>query len=140
MIATPFLLAVATTVFARQQTLCDQFGYYASGSYSVNNNLWGEDAGTGSQCSYVNSISNSGISWYTTWTWSGGQNSVKSYANSGLVNLKKQPSGSFVASSPISSWSGDVKAFFDYLTHTRGIQPAANTSSIRAPKDISSKL
>ncbi|KAJ5860287.1 endoglucanase-1 [Penicillium soppii] len=200
---TPFLFALATTAFAQQQTLCDQYGYYASGSYSVNNNLWGKDSGTGSQCSYVNSVSGSGISWYTTWTWSGGENNVKSYPNSGLVNLKKQhvsqissiptsvnwsydntniradvsydlftaadinhntysgdyelmiwlarygqvqPIGSqiatasvggntwelwygangaqktysFVSSSPITSWSGDIKGFFDYLTQHQG--------------------
>ncbi|KAJ5569400.1 endoglucanase-1 [Penicillium hetheringtonii] len=200
---TPFTIALATTVFAQQQTLCDQYGYYASGSYSVNNNIWGKDTGTGSQCSYVNSVSGSGISWYTTWTWSGGENNVKSYPNSGLVNLNKQhvsqitsipssvkwsydntniradvsydlftaadinhntysgdyelmiwlarygqvqPIGSqiatasvggntwalwygvngaqktysFVSTSPITSWSGDIKGFFDYLTQHQG--------------------
>ncbi|KAJ5317919.1 hypothetical protein PENANT_c004G06289 [Penicillium antarcticum] len=200
---TPFLLALATTSFAQQQTLCDQYGYYASGSYGVSNNLWGKDSGTGSQCTYVNSVSSSGVSWHTTWTWSGGENNVKSYPNSGLANLKKQhvsqissiptsvkwsydstniradvsydlftaadinhntysgdyelmiwlarygqvqPIGSqvatasvggntwelwyggngaqktysFVASSPITSWSGDIKGFFDYLTQYQG--------------------
>ncbi|KAJ6001527.1 endoglucanase-1 [Penicillium canescens] len=192
-------IALATAAFAQQRTLCDQYGYFASGSYSVNNNLWGKYSGTGSQCTYVNSASNSGISWYTTWAWSGGENNVKSYANSGFIGLKKQhisdissiptsvkwsydntniradvsydlftaadinhdtssgdyelmiwlarygnvqPIGSkiatatvqgktwelwygangsqktysFVASSPITSWSGDIKGFFDYLT------------------------
>ncbi|KAF5866003.1 hypothetical protein ETB97_001581 [Aspergillus alliaceus] len=196
---TSLLLGFATAVFAQQKTLCDQYGYYGSGNYSVNNNLWGKDSATGSQCSYVNSVSGSGISWSTTWTWSGRENDVKSYANSGLINLKKQhvssissiptsvkwsydttniradvsydlftaadinhdtsngdyelmiwlaryghvqPIGSriatafvgnntwelwygvngaqktysFIASSPITSWSGDIKGFFDYLT------------------------
>jgi xyloglucan-specific endo-beta-1,4-glucanase len=104
---TYFLLALATEAFAQQKTLCDQYGYYASGSYSVNNNMWGKDSGTGSQCSYVNSVSGSGISWYTTWAWSGGENNVKSYPNSGLVNLKKQHV-SDIGSIPTSvKWSYD---------------------------------
>ncbi|CAG8886121.1 unnamed protein product [Penicillium egyptiacum] len=200
---TSLFIAFATAALAQQHTLCEQYGYYASGAYSVNNNVWGKDSGTGSQCLYVNSVLDSGISWSTTWTWSGGANNVKSYPNSGLVNLKKQPvsdigsiptsvkwsydttdiradvaydlftaadinhdpsSGdyelmiwlarygevqpigsqigtvtvggatwelwngangsqktySFVASNPVKSWSGDIKAFFDYLTENQG--------------------
>ncbi|KAJ5819794.1 endoglucanase-1 [Penicillium riverlandense] len=67
---------------AQSQTLCSQYAAATSGAYSVNNNLWGESAGSGSQCTYVDSLSSSGASWSTTWTWSGGDNSVKSYANS----------------------------------------------------------
>ncbi|KXG50757.1 Glycoside hydrolase, family 12 [Penicillium griseofulvum] len=196
---TSLLIALASTAFGQIETLCQQYGYYSKGSYSLNNNLWGMASGTGSQCLNVNSVSDSGVSWSTTWKWTGGDNSVKSYPYSGFTGLKRQPvsgigsiptsvkwsydntniradvaydiftaadinhdpsSGdyelmiwlakygevqpigsqigtatvggitwelwngangsqktySFVASSPITSWSGDVKEFFDYLT------------------------
>lgn len=47
------------------------------------------DSGSGSQCTYVDAISGSGAAWHTTWTWSGGENEVKSYANSKLEALNK---------------------------------------------------
>ncbi|KFY98135.1 hypothetical protein V500_01796 [Pseudogymnoascus sp. VKM F-4518 (FW-2643)] len=78
-----------STVLAQQQTLCDQYGSYNSAPYTVNNNLWGESSGTGSQCTYVDSISSSGVAWHTTWSWSGGDNQVKSYANSQIDLTKK---------------------------------------------------
>lgn len=74
---------------AQQQTLCGQYGTYSSAQYTVNNNLWGESSGSGSQCTYVDSISGSGVAWHTTWNWSGGQSQVKSYANS-QVSLNKK--------------------------------------------------
>lgn len=79
---TSILLALTAT--ANAQTLCDQYGYYASNGYEINNNEWGKGSGSGSQCTYVNSVSGSGISWRTTWNWSGGDNNVKSYPNAGL--------------------------------------------------------
>ncbi|KAL3480406.1 endoglucanase I precursor [Aspergillus californicus] len=67
------------------QTLCDQYANYESAGYIVNNNMWGQDSGTGSQCTYIDSIASSGVSWHTTWQWSGGETSVKSYPNAGVV-------------------------------------------------------
>lgn len=91
---------------AQVSSFCTQYGTYSSGAYSVNNNLWGESAGSGSQCTKVNSISGSGVSWSTTWTWSGGSSSVKSYANSGRAFTKKLVSQ--VGSIPTSvRWSYD---------------------------------
>lgn len=66
------------------QELCEQYGVVSSDGYIVNNNMWGQDSGTGSQCTTVKSISSSGVQWHTTWTWSG-EGSVKSYPNSGLT-------------------------------------------------------
>lgn len=66
------------------QELCEQYGVVSSDGYIVNNNMWGQDSGTGSQCTTVESISSSGVQWHTTWTWSG-EGSVKSYPNSGLT-------------------------------------------------------
>ncbi|KAG2420674.1 endoglucanase A precursor [Aspergillus terreus] len=197
------LSTLAATVLG--QELCAQYDSASSPPYSVNNNLWGKDQGTGEQCVYVDSLSSSGASWHTTWTWSGGEGTVKSYSNSGVTFDKKlvsdvqsistsvswsqdntdvnadvaydlftaanvdhatssgdyelmvwlarygtiQPIGtqiatatvggqswevwygtsiqagaeqktySFVAGSPIQSYSGDLKAFFDYLTQSQ---------------------
>ncbi|KAJ5459181.1 hypothetical protein N7530_011125 [Penicillium desertorum] len=195
---TPLLIALATAAFAQQKTLCEQYA-----------TIFGERilevalSALPSTPSWI-----SGVSWSTTWNWSGGENNVKSYPNSGLVGLKKQPvsdissipssvkwnydntdiradvaydlftaadinhntwsgdyelmiwlarygavqpigsqiatatvggtkwelwSGangsqktySFVASSPITSWSGDLKDFFDYLTEKEGFPAKA---------------
>jgi xyloglucan-specific endo-beta-1,4-glucanase len=101
------LLSVA---LAQLQTLCDQYGTYeGDGGYTVNNNLWGEDSGSGSQCTYVDSISGSGVGWHTTWTWSGADNQVKSYANSQVGLTKKYVSD--ISSIPTSvDWTYDNTA------------------------------
>lgn len=81
------LAASASIVLA--QTLCEQYGTYSSGSYVINNNLWGVDYGSGSECTYVDSVSSSGVAWHTTWQWDGGSNQVKSYPNSQYLFEKK---------------------------------------------------
>nr|pir cellulase (EC 3.2.1.4) precursor - Aspergillus niger [Aspergillus niger]BAA02297.1 endo-beta-1,4-glucanase [Aspergillus luchuensis]prf//2113255A endo-beta-1,4-glucanase [Aspergillus luchuensis] len=207
-------LSMTLSLFAATamgQTMCSQYDSASSPPYSVNQNLWGEYQGTGSQCVYVDKLSSSGASWHTKWTWSGGEGTVKSYSNSGLTFDKKlvsdvssiptsvtwsqddtnvqadvsydlftaanadhatssgdyelmiwlarygsvQPIGkqiatatvggkswevwygtstqagaeqktySFVAGSPINSWSGDIKDFFNYLTQNQGF-PASS--------------
>lgn len=65
-------------------SLCTQYAYYAANGYEVLNNLWGKDSATsGSQCTYYEGASGSGIKWSSTWTWQGGENNVKSYAYAG---------------------------------------------------------
>ncbi|KAK4143132.1 glycoside hydrolase [Dichotomopilus funicola] len=84
-----------TAVDKRQTaTLCEQYGYWSGNGYEVNNNNWGKDAGSGQQCTYVDNASSSGVTWHTTWNWSGGENNVKSYANCGL----QVPAGRLVSS------------------------------------------
>ncbi|KAI8934074.1 hypothetical protein NX059_008838 [Plenodomus lindquistii] len=82
-IATP--IEKSTTPVRRQAaSLCSQYAYYAANGYEFNNNLWGQSAATsGNQCTYVQSTSTTGVSWYSTWTWAGGQDNVKSYVNAG---------------------------------------------------------
>ncbi|KAF5855368.1 hypothetical protein ETB97_009343 [Aspergillus alliaceus] len=82
------LATLVATAYSQKQ-LCSQYDSVSSPPYTVNNNLWGKDQGTGSQCVYVDSISSSGAAWHTTWTWNGGEGKVKSYSNSG-VNLEKK--------------------------------------------------
>ncbi|ETW85162.1 glycoside hydrolase family 12 protein [Heterobasidion irregulare TC 32-1] len=50
--------------------------------YTLENNLWGESAATsGSQTSQVTATSGTTITWHTTYSWTGGNTQVKSYAN-----------------------------------------------------------
>lgn len=84
------LLSLAVAAYAQQQSLCSQYSSYTSGPYTVNNNLWGESSGSGSQCTYVNWISSSGVGWSTTWHWSSSSSQVKSYANSQYSGLTKK--------------------------------------------------
>jgi len=76
------------------QSLCEQWGAWTGNNYTCYNNLWGKDQATsGSQCTYVDGASEAGVQWHTTWTWQGGQNNVKSYANCG----KQPPKGKLVS-------------------------------------------
>lgn len=112
-------LALATptpTVDKRATTFCGQWDSVQTGSYSkycqhhlllavaafckcaglivtatvLYNNLWGKDSGTGSQCTTFNSLSGSTIAWSTSWSWSGGNYNVKSYANAVIQASAKQ--------------------------------------------------
>ncbi|ODM14829.1 Endoglucanase A [Aspergillus cristatus] len=83
------VLATLVATGLGQKELCAQYDTVSSPPYTVNNNLWGKDQGTGSQCVYVDSISSSGAAWHTKWTWNGGNGQVKSYSNSG-VSLEKK--------------------------------------------------
>jgi xyloglucan-specific endo-beta-1,4-glucanase len=87
------LIALAPLALAQAQSLCSQYSYFSSNGYGVNNNAWGQGSGSGSQCTYVDSFPTGGVKWHTTWNWSGGNNNVKSYPNSGLIiNNKKKVS------------------------------------------------
>ena len=98
--------AIALFAAALAQQLCDQYGTASQAPYTVNNNLWGEGSGTGSQCTTIDSISGSGVAWHTTWQWSGGDGQVKSYANSQVDLDKKLVSD--IGTIPTSvSWSYD---------------------------------
>ena len=81
------VLAVPTkTLQARSTEICGQYHSVVTGSYTVYEDLWGEDnASSGSQCSTVDSESDGTIVWSTSWTWAGGSSDVKSYANVALT-------------------------------------------------------
>ncbi|KAI1817999.1 endoglucanase [Poronia punctata] len=83
-----FLSALAPLAFA--QDLCDQYGYFAQDGYYVNNNAWGQGSGQGSQCTHVDKMLNPGVQWHTEWSWSGGDNNVKSYPYSGRTLDQKK--------------------------------------------------
>ncbi|KAI1751161.1 family 12 glycosyl hydrolase [Xylaria castorea] len=210
-------VALATptpTVEKRAATFCGQWDSVQTGSYIVYNNLWGESAGSGSQCTTVNGLSGNSVAWSTSWSWSGGQYNVKSYANAVVQTTAKKISAistmpttwkysytgsnmvanvaydlftsstasgtseyevmvwlaalggagpisssgspvatpsiagvswklydgyngnmrvfSFVASSQVTSFSGDLKAFLSYLTSNQGMSTSQYVTSIGA--------
>jgi xyloglucan-specific endo-beta-1,4-glucanase len=127
----PFLLATLTTAVPmgssplhRRQTatLCEKNGYWSGNGYEVNNNNWGADsASSGSQCTYVDSISSTGVSWHSTWTWEGNEGRVKSYAHSGR-QIARGNTIAFIKSMPTEvSWNyntSNVRAnvAYDFFT------------------------
>ncbi|KAI0543556.1 family 12 glycosyl hydrolase [Xylaria curta] len=210
-------LALATptpTVDKRATTFCGQWDSVQTGSYIVYNNLWGQSSGSGSQCTTVNGLSGNSVAWSTSWSWSGGQYNVKSYANAVVQTSAKKISAistipttwkysytgsnmvanvaydlftsstasgsseyevmvwlaalggagpisssgspvatpniagvswklydgyngnmhvfSFVASSQVTSFSGDLKAFLSYLTSNQGMSTSQYVTSIGA--------
>lgn len=67
---------------------CTAFDTITRGKYYVNDNLWGQDKGTGSQCVWAGGLSGSALSWGTSWSWTtnskGRDSDVKSYASTVL--------------------------------------------------------
>ncbi|GAA2478717.1 GH12 family glycosyl hydrolase domain-containing protein [Winogradskya humida] len=63
---------------------CAAGGEITAGKYWLNNNQWGKDTGTGTQCVTRSSLDGDTLAWSTTWDWTGQQNSVKSYASAVL--------------------------------------------------------
>ncbi|KAI8634278.1 family 12 glycosyl hydrolase [Xylariaceae sp. FL1651] len=78
------------TIDKRATTFCGQWDSLQTGSYIVYNNLWGESAGSGSQCTTVQGLSSSKLAWSTSWSWSGGSYNVKSFANAVVSLTAKQ--------------------------------------------------
>ncbi|MFJ9631014.1 endo-1,4-beta-glucanase [Streptomyces sp. NPDC101175] len=92
LVATAVALAAAAGVTVAQAgetgKKCGAFDTVTLGKYYVNNNLWGQDKATGSQCVWDNSRSGSTISWGTSFSWAnnaqGTDADVKSYASTVL--------------------------------------------------------
>lgn len=84
--ATALTAAASVTVAlaGEEDKKCGAFEQITMGKYYVNNNLWGQDSGSGSQCVWDISQSGDTIAWGTDYTWTGADNSVKSYASSVL--------------------------------------------------------
>jgi xyloglucan-specific endo-beta-1,4-glucanase len=82
------LLAFAALALA--EDLCDQFSHAESNGYYANNNKWGADLGTGSQCTSVDKMTSDGVSWSVDWTWSGNEDMVKAYPYAGRTLSDKK--------------------------------------------------
>lgn len=90
------------SISKRSTETCEQWGTITTGSYIVYNDLWGESYATsGDQCTTVNSLSGTTLSWSTTWSWAGASSNVKSFANAALQFTAKQLSA---ISSIKSTW------------------------------------
>ncbi|KAK3349877.1 concanavalin A-like lectin/glucanase domain-containing protein [Lasiosphaeria hispida] len=94
---------------ARQQKdLCELYAYWSGDGYELINNLWGKDSATsGSQCTYLDDCTNTGVQWHTTWDWQGAPNNVKSFPYSGRQVTKGRTISS-ISSMPTSvTWGYD---------------------------------
>lgn len=65
-----------------------QYDCEAAGEYLLCQNLWGENAGVGSQNSTFIGSNGDAVSWTTSWNWANNPNNVKSYANVESNNTK----------------------------------------------------
>lgn len=100
-------LDLGASLLPRQYaTLCDQYAYWSGSGYEFNNNLWGQGAATsGSQCTYIDGASASGVQWHTTWTWQGTPNRVKSYAYTGRQVRRGRKISSISSMPTTTAWS-----------------------------------
>ena len=95
--------APTSTLASRAVTQCGQWDSITTGSYILYQDLWDESAGTGSQCSTLESLSGSTLAWQTNWSWSGGSSSVKSYANA-VVQFTSKPLGQLTSIPTSWAW------------------------------------
>ncbi|KNG47549.1 glycoside hydrolase family 12 protein [Stemphylium lycopersici] len=100
--------ALASLTAAQQATLCKDYEYFSSNGYELNNNIWGRSSATsGQQCTYVDSVSQTGAKWHSNWQWQGGKDNVKSYVYSGRQISKK----------PVTQYSNlETEAYWVYDT------------------------
>jgi len=105
------LLSLAAPAQAQVYSTCDRWGSYTQGTWTVYNNIWGENAG--GQCLTVNSIK----SWYVDANHSGG--GIKSYPNTSVrpqTPLSQLNSAGFwydTSSAPVAggdwwNWTSDL--------------------------------
>ncbi|EUC39301.1 glycoside hydrolase family 12 protein [Bipolaris victoriae FI3] len=104
---TSFIAAALASV-ATAQDACKLYNYYSSNGYEILNNLWGKDAATsGSQCTYVDGVTDAGTKWHSNWTWAGAPNNVKSYVYAGRLFTKK-PVSQFTNLQTEANWAYDT--------------------------------
>lgn len=84
---------------------CGQYQTQSQGGYTLATNGWGWQTGTGSQCSQINSVSGSTVAWDTTWTWSGGPTSVKSYTNVQQNSYARKPLSQYTSMPTTWKWT-----------------------------------
>jgi hypothetical protein len=104
-------LSFASPAQAAVYSTCDRYGQYTQGTWTIHNNIWGDNHGT--QCLTVDSIK----SWYVDANHSGG--GVKSYSNTSVrpqTPLSQLNSAGFwynTSSAPAASgdnwgWTADI--------------------------------
>ncbi|VUC27037.1 unnamed protein product [Clonostachys rosea] len=98
------ILSLVAPLAVVAQTLCGQYSSNTQGGYIFNNKMWGMGSGSGSQCTYVDKVWSEGVAWHTDWTWSGGDNNVKSYPYSGRELCTKRIVSSIKSISSGADW------------------------------------
>ena len=95
---------------AADSTECGQWDLITTGSFTLYQDLWNMQSGSGSQCTAVDSLSSNGntLAWHTEWSWNDGPTTPKSYANA-VGNLTSKPLNQL--SSISTDWA------FRYSTH-----------------------
>ncbi|KAK0640146.1 putative xyloglucan-specific endo-beta-1 [Lasiodiplodia hormozganensis] len=90
----------------RRADFCGDWDNVKNGPYTTYNNLWGKSTSgvSGSQCTGVDSFNSNTISWHTSWSWSGVQNQVKSYANT-VVDITARQLSAINSINSIWRWS-----------------------------------
>lgn len=79
--------SVTVAMAGEEAKKCGAFDTVTMGKYYVNNNLWGQDDGTGTQCVWDTSRSGDTIAWGTDYDWTskpGKENAVKSFSSTVL--------------------------------------------------------
>ncbi|RMZ12992.1 hypothetical protein D0864_00551 [Hortaea werneckii] len=103
--STAFAAPTDSPIQERATQQCGQYQTQYNGAYSLATNGWGWSTGTGSQCSEINSVSGNTIAWDTTWSWSGGPTSVKSYTNIQQQSYPKKQLGQYSSMPTTWKWS-----------------------------------
>jgi len=78
------LLCALVAPLVHADSTCVAYDTILMGKYYLNNNLEGEDYGTGWQCTYNNWQSGDTIGWGTDWSWADSPYNVKSYSSAVL--------------------------------------------------------
>ncbi|KAM5541143.1 hypothetical protein V8D89_005072 [Ganoderma adspersum] len=112
----------------------------AAGAYTLCQNLWGADTGTGSQTTTLRAASGNSVSWETSYTWANSPDNVKSYPNVGH-NTAKGMQLQDITSAPTSwqwyyqSASSDLRADVSYDIWT-GVPPSGDVASAASSYEI----
>ncbi|CZT22308.1 related to Probable xyloglucan-specific endo-beta-1,4-glucanase A [Ramularia collo-cygni] len=79
---TGLVAAAPSKTLSERANSCGQWDSVVTGTYTVYNNLWGQDSATsGSGCFSVESLSGKSVAWSASWSWAGAANVVKAYPN-----------------------------------------------------------
>lgn len=76
------MLATASPLSRRANEMCGDWDNVVVNDFTLYNNLWGKGAASsGNQCTTLDGNDGTTIKWHSTWSWAGGENSIKSFPN-----------------------------------------------------------
>ncbi|KAI1789979.1 concanavalin A-like lectin/glucanase [Ganoderma leucocontextum] len=135
-----FFLEALPIPGASAQTTLQGNDCTAAGAYTLCQNLWGADTGTGSQTTILRSTSGNSVSWETSYTWANSPDNVKSYPNV-YHNTAKGMQLQDIVSAPTSwqwyyqSASNDLRADVSYDIWT-GVPQSGDVASSASSYEI----